>query len=188
MVPAGDLRDQPGVAVQPPDPALGDQSAEPPQTGPGGTAAGALTLDESLIYDNEGDQVKNGTNMKSLRLEAGPTATFDAHVGSSVGGGVARRHPAGAGRAGFLLPVRPLPTCRQAEEEPERGQGLRGVPAQHQGGGVHGQVRGEELQLQTLHGEERQHPQPQPGRQQQQGQGQTGQPGGQAPQQPQRRH
>ncbi|XP_029366253.1 extracellular matrix organizing protein FRAS1 isoform X2 [Echeneis naucrates] len=51
--------------------------------------SGRLTLDESLIYDNEGDQVKNGTNMKSLRLEAGPSATFNAHVGSSVGGGVA---------------------------------------------------------------------------------------------------
>lgn len=50
---------------------------------------GRLTLDESLIYDNEGDQVKNGTNMKSLRLEAGPAASFNAHVGGSVGGGVA---------------------------------------------------------------------------------------------------
>lgn len=51
--------------------------------------SGRLTLDESLIYDNEGDQVKNGTNMKSLRLEAAPSATFNAHVGSSVGGGIA---------------------------------------------------------------------------------------------------
>ncbi|XP_029959982.1 extracellular matrix organizing protein FRAS1 [Salarias fasciatus] len=51
--------------------------------------SGRLTLDESLIYDNEGDQVKNGTNMKSLRLDAGPPAAFDAHVGGSVGGGVA---------------------------------------------------------------------------------------------------
>lgn len=50
---------------------------------------GRLTLDESLIYDNEGDQVKNGTNMKSLRLEAAPSASFNAHTGSSVGGGVA---------------------------------------------------------------------------------------------------
>lgn len=51
--------------------------------------SGRLTLDESLIYDNEGDQVKNGTNMKSLHLVAGPSATFNAHVGSSVGGGIA---------------------------------------------------------------------------------------------------
>uniref|UniRef100_A0A3Q3BPI3 Fraser extracellular matrix complex subunit 1 n=1 Tax=Haplochromis burtoni TaxID=8153 RepID=A0A3Q3BPI3_HAPBU len=51
--------------------------------------SGRLTLDESLIYDNEGDQIKNGTNMKSLYLEAGPSPTFNAHVGSSVGGGVA---------------------------------------------------------------------------------------------------
>ncbi|KAM9392081.1 extracellular matrix organizing protein FRAS1 [Pholidichthys leucotaenia] len=51
--------------------------------------SGRLTLDESLIYDNEGDQVKNGTNMKSLHLEPGPSATFNTHVGSTVGGGVA---------------------------------------------------------------------------------------------------
>ncbi|KAM3867993.1 extracellular matrix organizing protein FRAS1 [Diretmus argenteus] len=51
--------------------------------------SGRLTLDESLIYDNEGDQVKNGTNMKSLRLEVAPSPTFNAHMGSSVGGGVA---------------------------------------------------------------------------------------------------
>uniref|UniRef100_A0A3P9GZH8 Fraser extracellular matrix complex subunit 1 n=1 Tax=Oryzias latipes TaxID=8090 RepID=A0A3P9GZH8_ORYLA len=51
--------------------------------------SGRLTLDESLIYDNEGDQVKNGTNMKSLHLEELPSATFNAHLGSSMGGGVA---------------------------------------------------------------------------------------------------
>ncbi|KAM9823010.1 extracellular matrix organizing protein FRAS1 [Syngnathus typhle] len=50
---------------------------------------GRLTLDESLVYDNEGDQVKNGTNMKSLRLESGPSASFHARVARSVGGGVA---------------------------------------------------------------------------------------------------
>lgn len=51
--------------------------------------SGKLMLDESLIYDNEGDMVKNGTNMKSLRLETVPAASFNVHVGSSVGGGVA---------------------------------------------------------------------------------------------------
>uniref|UniRef100_A0A4W4DQF0 VWFC domain-containing protein n=1 Tax=Electrophorus electricus TaxID=8005 RepID=A0A4W4DQF0_ELEEL len=51
--------------------------------------SGRLMLDESLIYDNEGDQVKNGTNMKSLQLEVEPSATFDPQVGGSVGGGVA---------------------------------------------------------------------------------------------------
>ncbi|XP_061672611.1 extracellular matrix protein FRAS1 isoform X3 [Syngnathoides biaculeatus] len=51
--------------------------------------SGRLVLDESLIYDNEGDQVKNGTNMKALRLESGPSGTFHAQVGRSVGGGVA---------------------------------------------------------------------------------------------------
>ncbi|KAG7214449.1 hypothetical protein INR49_026880 [Caranx melampygus] len=88
VVPAGDLRDQPESRSSPriqrsvtyalsrPKRDLVDRS-------------GRLTLDESLIYDNEGDQVKNGTNMKSLRLDAGPSASFNAHVGSSVGGGVA---------------------------------------------------------------------------------------------------
>ncbi|KAM9446229.1 extracellular matrix organizing protein FRAS1 [Clarias gariepinus] len=45
-------------------------------------------LDESLIYDNEGEQVKNGTNMKALKLELQPSPTFDSHTSGSVGGGV----------------------------------------------------------------------------------------------------
>ncbi|XP_035245707.1 extracellular matrix protein FRAS1-like isoform X1 [Anguilla anguilla] len=48
-----------------------------------------LVLDESLIYDNEGDQVKNGTNMKTLKLEVESEATFDPHTGGSIGGGIA---------------------------------------------------------------------------------------------------
>uniref|UniRef100_A0A8B9KBI5 Fraser extracellular matrix complex subunit 1 n=1 Tax=Astyanax mexicanus TaxID=7994 RepID=A0A8B9KBI5_ASTMX len=51
--------------------------------------SGRLTLDESLIYDNEGDQVKNGTNMKTLKLEVEASATFKPQMGGSVGGGVA---------------------------------------------------------------------------------------------------
>ncbi|XP_030622204.1 extracellular matrix organizing protein FRAS1 [Chanos chanos] len=51
--------------------------------------SGRLMLDESLIYDNEGDQVKNGTNMKSLKLEVEPSATYNPQMGSSIGGGVA---------------------------------------------------------------------------------------------------
>lgn len=51
--------------------------------------SGRLTLDESLIYDNEGDQVKNGTNMKTLKLEVEASATFNPQMGSSVGGGMA---------------------------------------------------------------------------------------------------
>lgn len=51
--------------------------------------SGRLTLDESLIYDNEGDQVKNGTNMKSLKLEVEPPGTFNHQMGGSIGGGVA---------------------------------------------------------------------------------------------------
>ncbi|XP_034152338.1 extracellular matrix protein FRAS1 isoform X3 [Esox lucius] len=51
--------------------------------------SGRLTLDESLIYDNEGDQMKNGTNMKTLRLEVPAASTYNPQMGGSVGGGVA---------------------------------------------------------------------------------------------------
>uniref|UniRef100_A0A8C7MVD0 Fraser extracellular matrix complex subunit 1 n=1 Tax=Oncorhynchus kisutch TaxID=8019 RepID=A0A8C7MVD0_ONCKI len=51
--------------------------------------SGRLTLDQSLIYDNEGDQTKNGTNMKTLRLEVPAASTFNPQMGGSVGGGVA---------------------------------------------------------------------------------------------------
>lgn len=50
-------------------------------------ADGRPTLDDSLIYDNEGDQVKNGTNMKSLileREEAAVAASF-SQTGASLG-------------------------------------------------------------------------------------------------------
>ncbi|MGH0181185.1 UNVERIFIED_CONTAM: hypothetical protein FKN15_006840 [Acipenser sinensis] len=50
--------------------------------------SGQLTLDESLIYDNEGDQVKNGTNMKPLSLEVEAAASA-SQTGSSIGGAVA---------------------------------------------------------------------------------------------------
>lgn len=66
--------------------------------------------------------------------------------------------------------------------------GVRRVPAEHQGGGVYGQVRGEELQQQALHRHQRQRVQPQPPARRQQGQSQASQPGSQTPQQPQRRH
>lgn len=59
-------------------------------------------LDESLIYDNEGEQVKNGTNMKALKLELEPSAKFDSHTSGSVGGGVA---------AIFLLILLILASC-----------------------------------------------------------------------------
>uniref|UniRef100_A0A8C1C520 Fraser extracellular matrix complex subunit 1 n=1 Tax=Cyprinus carpio carpio TaxID=630221 RepID=A0A8C1C520_CYPCA len=51
--------------------------------------SGRLMLDESLIYDNEGDQVKNGTNMKTLKLEVEPSGTFNPQLGGSIGGGMA---------------------------------------------------------------------------------------------------
>ncbi|XP_062470145.1 extracellular matrix organizing protein FRAS1 [Pezoporus occidentalis] len=50
-------------------------------------ADGRPTLDDSLIYDNEGDQIKNGTNMKSLileREEAAIAASF-SQTGASLG-------------------------------------------------------------------------------------------------------
>ncbi|XP_057358347.1 extracellular matrix organizing protein FRAS1 isoform X1 [Manis pentadactyla] len=53
--------------------------------------SGHLTLDDSLIYDNEGDQVKNGTNMKSLNLEMQEPAVAASlsQTGASVGSALA---------------------------------------------------------------------------------------------------
>ncbi|XP_064440740.1 extracellular matrix organizing protein FRAS1 isoform X1 [Mirounga angustirostris] len=49
--------------------------------------SGRLTLDDSLIYDNEGDQVKNGTNMKSLNLDMQEpmVAASLSQTGASIG-------------------------------------------------------------------------------------------------------
>lgn len=48
---------------------------------------GRLILDDSLIYDNEGDQIKNGTNMKSLILEREEAAVAASlsQTGASLG-------------------------------------------------------------------------------------------------------
>ncbi|XP_042534078.1 extracellular matrix organizing protein FRAS1 [Dipodomys spectabilis] len=53
--------------------------------------SGWLTLDDSLIYDNEGDQVKNGTNMKSLNLEMQEpvVAASLSQTGASIGSALA---------------------------------------------------------------------------------------------------
>lgn len=53
--------------------------------------SGRLTLDDSLIYDNEGDQVKNGTNMKSLNLEIQEpvVAASLSQTGASIGSALA---------------------------------------------------------------------------------------------------
>ncbi|XP_054995058.1 extracellular matrix organizing protein FRAS1 [Sorex araneus] len=53
--------------------------------------SGRLTLDDSLIYDNEGDQVKNGTNMKSLNLELQEPviAASLSQTGASIGSALA---------------------------------------------------------------------------------------------------
>ncbi|NXS12674.1 FRAS1 protein, partial [Neodrepanis coruscans] len=50
-----------------------------------------LGLDDSLVYDNEGDQVKNGTNMKSLLLEreGGAVAASLSQTGASLGSALA---------------------------------------------------------------------------------------------------
>ncbi|NXJ82371.1 FRAS1 protein, partial [Trogon melanurus] len=52
---------------------------------------GSLMLDDSLIYDNEGDQVKNGTNMKSLVLEREEAAVAASlsQTGASLGSALA---------------------------------------------------------------------------------------------------
>ena len=52
---------------------------------------GWLSLDDSLIYDNEGDQVKNGTNMKSLNLEMQEpiVAASLSQTGASIGSALA---------------------------------------------------------------------------------------------------
>ncbi|XP_053831515.1 extracellular matrix organizing protein FRAS1 [Vidua macroura] len=49
--------------------------------------AGRPALDDSLIYDNEGDQLKNGTNMKSLLLEREEAAAAASlsQAGASLG-------------------------------------------------------------------------------------------------------
>ncbi|XP_077157208.1 extracellular matrix organizing protein FRAS1 isoform X3 [Paroedura picta] len=48
---------------------------------------GSPALDDSLIYDNEGDKVKNGTNMKSLNLERqeAVSAASLSQTGASIG-------------------------------------------------------------------------------------------------------
>ncbi|KAG3276368.1 Fraser extracellular matrix complex subunit 1 [Ictidomys tridecemlineatus] len=53
--------------------------------------SGWLTLDDSLIYDNEGDQIKNGTNMKSLNLEMQEpiVAASLSQTGASIGSALA---------------------------------------------------------------------------------------------------
>ncbi|KAM6269950.1 LOW QUALITY PROTEIN: extracellular matrix organizing protein FRAS1 [Porphyrio hochstetteri] len=56
-----------------------------------GDSAGSLMLDDSLIYDNEGDQLKNGTNMKPLLLEreGAAAAAATSPTGASLGSALA---------------------------------------------------------------------------------------------------
>uniref|UniRef100_A0A8C6YA37 VWFC domain-containing protein n=1 Tax=Naja naja TaxID=35670 RepID=A0A8C6YA37_NAJNA len=50
---------------------------------------GLPVLDDSLTYDNEGDQIKNGTNMKSLSLEQQDAVSVASlsQTGASIGSG-----------------------------------------------------------------------------------------------------
>lgn len=52
---------------------------------------GLMSLADSLVYDNEGDQVKNGTNMKSLNLDVQEpvVAASLSQAGASVGSALA---------------------------------------------------------------------------------------------------
>ncbi|XP_070250414.1 extracellular matrix organizing protein FRAS1 [Myotis yumanensis] len=54
-------------------------------------SSGRLALADSLIYDNEGDQVKNGTNMKSLNLDMQEpiVAASLSQTGASIGSALA---------------------------------------------------------------------------------------------------
>lgn len=181
MVPAGDLRHRPRVELQPQDSALADVSGEPLQTRPGGPqrASDARRVAHLRQRGRPGEE----RHQHEVAAPGGrPLRHLQRPRGQLRGRGRGRHHPAGAGAACFLLPVSPLQAVGQ--EGDEDSEGLRGVSAQHQGGGVHGQVRGEELRHKALHREERQH-QPQPGDKRQ---SEAGQPGGQNPQQPRRRH
>ncbi|XP_072289092.1 extracellular matrix organizing protein FRAS1, partial [Eucyclogobius newberryi] len=87
--------------------------------------SGKLALDESLIYDNEGDAVKNGTNMKSLRLEFIPSASYTAHVGRSVGGSVAAAGVVALALAAACLVAR---RCRRARQHKQAAKNNEEYP------------------------------------------------------------
>nr|XP_020140173.1 extracellular matrix protein FRAS1-like [Microcebus murinus] len=86
-------------------------------------------LDDPLVYDNEGDRVRNGTNMKSLSLE-GPepaaAATSLAQAGASLGGALA---------AAMLLLLVALVACvatRQCQERRRRRRRKKQPPEEEE--------------------------------------------------------
>ncbi|OXB58880.1 hypothetical protein ASZ78_012724 [Callipepla squamata] len=88
---------------------------------------GRLMLDDSLIYDNEGDQVKNGTNMKSLilEMEEAVVAASLSQTGASLGSAFA---------AVMLLLLVLLVAClvtRKCRRLRRKREALRAAPEEH---------------------------------------------------------
>uniref|UniRef100_A0A8C4U634 VWFC domain-containing protein n=1 Tax=Falco tinnunculus TaxID=100819 RepID=A0A8C4U634_FALTI len=88
---------------------------------------GRLMLDDSLIYDNEGDQIKNGTNMKSLILEReeGAVSASLSQTGASLGSAFAAVTLLLLVLSGFCLLTR---KCRKLRR---KRKAARAAPEQH---------------------------------------------------------
>lgn len=89
--------------------------------------AGRPALDDSLIYDNEGDQLKNGTNMKSLLLEREEAAVAASlsQTGASLGSAFAALTLLLLVLSGVCLLAR---KCRKLRRKREAA---RGAPEEH---------------------------------------------------------
>ncbi|XP_042325028.1 extracellular matrix organizing protein FRAS1 [Sceloporus undulatus] len=86
-----------------------------------------LILDDSLIYDNEGDQVKNGTNMKFLNLDQqeAVSAASLSQTGASIGSAFA---------AVMLLFLVLLVTCfvtRKCRKHRKKKKAAKDIPEQY---------------------------------------------------------
>lgn len=88
---------------------------------------GRLMLDDSLIYDNEGDQVKNGTNMKSLilEMEEAVIAASLSQAGASLGSAFAAVMLLVLVLLGVCLVTRKCRTLRRKREA------ARAAPEEH---------------------------------------------------------
>lgn len=88
---------------------------------------GRLMLDDSLIYDNEGDQVKNGTNMKSLilEMEEAVVAASLSQTGASLGSAFAAVMLLLLVLLGVCLVTRKCRTLRRKREA------VRAAPEEH---------------------------------------------------------
>ncbi|OWK55263.1 Extracellular matrix protein FRAS1 [Lonchura striata] len=89
--------------------------------------AGRPALDDSLVYDNEGDQLKNGTNMKSLLLEREEAAAAASlsQAGASLGSAFAALTLLLLVLCGICLLAR---ECRKVRRKREAA---RGAPEEH---------------------------------------------------------